>query len=954
MIKIKTHYFLLILCALLTATEQKFDTDFIEVIKKKNNLSEELWKTFEPYILPLNKEPVPEGMDLAIPPELGNQKLAALGYADVTAAPFNADSTGKKDCTKAVQAAVDFSRDHDLICFFPPGTYLLSDSIICRNLLNVRANGRISTEGGACALTGSAKDPQKRAVLMLAPRSSGFTDPEQKKIFIHFLNCSPPKTGLKIMSDPEKVMAANQYNQFFYDLDIIIGEGNSGAVGLRMQAAEGSSVQSVTIDARHGHTGMRGASGSGGSHHDITVIGGRIGIDTRGFSPEFKEDDTGSQPTPVMAYVKLFGQTEAAFINKSRGPFIAVGWQIKCAGITTAILSEAQPANSPFNGSISLIDSIIEFEKSSSENCVISSERDFYFNNVYIKNAAFVNKEQKASPAGWFIVKHFAFAVKPLDYKEYSFETFPYVNNKKREYVFSGLPGEAPPADLCSRHIWNKPFPSRESEGAVNVKDAIIGAKGDSLTDDTKALQKAIDNYEIVFLPKGYYLITSTLRLKSNTKLIGTHHHLSQIISREQFFGGTYGTPLVQTADDASAQTVIAFLGIHPGGYGKAGVNENILQNYSLDWRCGSKSIARSLAFHLFRPYGFALKYPEEIERYVSAFPQVLIENNGGGKWYNFFIESAYNYLPSYRHLSIRNSKEPLSFYHLHAQDSDVFAQCEISNSANVNIYGIKTEHQTRFLYAQDCRNISVFGIGGYATAIKGSSHFVFKNCADFLLANPGDQAWLEPAKFWTNVRPYYQNNIKDYSILTIRERDSSFVCPSLERPIAFFSGKKYADLEQSPLYAETQSALSSDAPALAQNDLIKDLQPADASVKIFKTGTMRCAERYEITDFPKEFLNAVCITVPRGDSKAPGKGYSFTVSRPANIFLLVNRSGDYMPPSGWKTADLEVSYRIKDQLILTDDVFIMKSKGGKIIIPPHDGQGKSYGIPHMAVVVPE
>lgn len=789
--------FLSVILACFTAGAQEFDAQFIELIKRKNNLTEEGWKMFASYIHPLVDSPIAEGLDLTVPSAMGNQVLAAMGFVDVTAAPFNADPSGKNDSTKAIQSAVDFSRDHQMACFFPPGTYRISDTIVCRNTLEVRGNGRIlNTTAHPCILIGTGRDPKMRARLLLAPNSPGFNDPEKRKIVIHFLSSSCPKIGLKAYNDPERPLAASQYNQSFRDIDIIIGESNPGAVGIRMQAAEGSSVQNVTIDATHGHTGMLGASGSGGSHHAITVIGGRIGIDTRGFPPEFKETDTGTQPTPTMSHVRLTGQTQAAFVNKSRGPFIAVGWHIRSANARTAIVNAAQEANAPFNGSIAMIDSIIEFDAPSSDNRAIESKRDFYFNNVYIKNAAVVSGVIQGNPSGWIAVRHLASSVKPPDHKGYSFDTSPCVEEKRSPIVLSILQNESPPKDLCSQHTWGEDFPSWE-KGAVNVKDAAIGAKGDGTTDDTRALQKAIDGHEIVFLPKGYYLITATLRLKPNTKLIGIDHALSKIISREQFGDPAEGTPLVETADDAAARTVIAFLGICPSSQGKSGVNDNILHNYALQWKCGRASICRSIDVQSMRPYGFPAAMPAGVSNYTSARPMVLIENNGGGKWYNFFKESTYNYLPSYRHVSIRNTKEPLAFYHMHAQDADVFAQCEISNAYNVSIYGIKTEHQTRFLYALDSRHIRVFGLGGYATAIRGSAHLLFKDVDTILISNPGDQAWLEPTKFWTNVRPYYQYNIKEYHPFIVERQSVSFVCPSLDRPIAYFSGELYADLVQ-------------------------------------------------------------------------------------------------------------------------------------------------------------
>ena len=60
--------------------------------------------------------------------------------------------------------------------------------------------------------------------------------------------------------------------------------------------------------------------------------------------------------------------------------------------------------------------------------------------------------------------------------------------------------------------------------GVVNVKD--FGAVGDGLTDDTAAIQAALDSApaigKAVFFPTGTYRTTSALTVKSYTRLFGT------------------------------------------------------------------------------------------------------------------------------------------------------------------------------------------------------------------------------------------------------------------------------------------------------------------------------------------------------------------------------------------------------------------------------------------------
>ena len=56
----------------------------------------------------------------------------------------------------------------------------------------------------------------------------------------------------------------------------------------------------------------------------------------------------------------------------------------------------------------------------------------------------------------------------------------------------------------------------------VNITDVkTAGAAGDGVTDDTAAIQAALDNGGCVYFPKGTYRITGSLYPKSNTKMFG-------------------------------------------------------------------------------------------------------------------------------------------------------------------------------------------------------------------------------------------------------------------------------------------------------------------------------------------------------------------------------------------------------------------------------------------------
>ena len=58
-------------------------------------------------------------------------------------------------------------------------------------------------------------------------------------------------------------------------------------------------------------------------------------------------------------------------------------------------------------------------------------------------------------------------------------------------------------------------------------------------SDDTDAIQRAIDAVEIVFLPKGYFRVTRPIRLRANTQLVGVSRNLSTLIAAPPYSLGS-------------------------------------------------------------------------------------------------------------------------------------------------------------------------------------------------------------------------------------------------------------------------------------------------------------------------------------------------------------------------------------------------------------------------------
>ncbi len=225
-----------------------------------------------------------------------------------------------------------------------------------------RANGRVF--GGnrfPNLLVGSRAGPQ-RPTIVLAPRSPGFDDPSRPKHFIHFWSrgYQNPTVADRVTDGlPPEVEQPNiGMNQMLVNLNIVIGEGNAGAIAVRQQAAEGSAIEDCTIDATHGLTGIQGGIGSGGGSAGVTVIGGRIGLDFTGYL-------SGTQPTPTITGFTLQGQTEAAIRSSSRQTLVAAGLKIvadRCAGPLVQVTGGGPAGRLRANhGQLTLVDSRIEF-----------------------------------------------------------------------------------------------------------------------------------------------------------------------------------------------------------------------------------------------------------------------------------------------------------------------------------------------------------------------------------------------------------------------------------------------------------------------------------------------------------------------------------------------------------------------------------------------------------------
>lgn len=560
---------------------------------------------------------------------------------------FKITNDGKTDVSDELQRAInEVKTNYNFgIVFIPEGTYKISKTIYIPTAVRVIGYGK------------------KRPLIVLADNALGFQEeyPQDKgnAKYMFWFTSSIPKDG-----QPIPDAGASTFYSAMSNVDLRIGQGNPSAVALRTHFAQHSFISHVDI---HAGTGKAGMFDVGNEMEDVRFFGGDYGIYTFKPSP-------GWQFMMVDTYFE--GQRKAAIRSQESG--------LTIVRMTVKNVPTVLEINPNFYEKLFMED--CRFENVSGPALVISNE-----NNAYTQ-ISLRNVDCKKVP----VLAHFRVSGKQIAGQGEMYRV------KSLNHGLQMAAIDAKPVHTTTQNI-----EVLKTESAPAVKDIpafpdintwvnlkALGAKGDGVTDDTKAIQAAIDQHEAIYVPQGWYRITETLKLKEKSVLIGLNPVSTQFIlhdNTEAF--GSFGPPKPMVESSKGGSNILTGIGISTAASNTRAVG--------LKWMAGADSYVNDVKF-LGGHGNIARKRPgQEVlnnashvgneQHWDTQYWSLWITNGGGGTFKNIWTANTFASAGTY----VSNTSAPGRVYAM-SVEHHVRNEVRFKNVSNWKVYALQLEEESK------------------------------------------------------------------------------------------------------------------------------------------------------------------------------------------------------------------------------------------------------------------
>ena len=221
-----------------------------------------------------------------------------------------------------------------------------------------------------------------------------------------------------------------------------------------------------------------------------------------------------------------------------------------------------------------------------------------------------------------------------------------------------------------------------------------LGVKGDGVTDDTAALQKAIDEHPVLYAPMGRYLATDTIHLRPDTVLIGLHPSMTQFDLKDESPGFQgIGEPRALLEAPKGGHNIVTGIGLFTGG-----INDRAVGAL---WMAGADSLmddVRFLGGHgtnaadgtRMNPYNNTHSGdPNPKYRWDAQYPSLWITDGGGGTFADIWTPDTF----AAAGLFISNTSTPGFVYEL-SSEHHVRNEIRLDGVENWELDALQTEEE--------------------------------------------------------------------------------------------------------------------------------------------------------------------------------------------------------------------------------------------------------------------
>ena len=668
---------------------------------------------------------------------------------DPNAVTVHGVGDGRADDTAAIQAAIDaaHAKTGEGIVFLPSGRYRISRSILVPQGMRIYGVGAT------------------RPVLVLAPDTPGFQHGVSNMVIFtggdQYRVGQIPEPVPTVVPRDRPVRDANSatFYSAMSNVDVEIGAGNPAAAAIRFHVAQHAFLKHMDFQLGSGFAGVYQA---GNEMEDLHFHGGRYGVVTEKTSPAWQF---------TLIDSSFDGQRDAA-IREHEAGLTLVNDTIR----DTPVGIDIDKGYGDW-----LFGQNVRFENVSTAGVVISNEDNAYtqvnFQDALASHtpvfARFRDSGRTVAGAGaTYRVSDFGYGM-----------TVPGLGETGHyQTIMTATPIAAMPAPLP---------PAIRARPAVAdwVNVRTLGVRGDGTTDDTAAIQRAVDTHRVLYFPSGFYRVTDTIHLKPDTVLIGLHPNLTQLFFPDRLpgFQGV-GAPRPIIAAPQGGHNIVTGLGLFAGR-----INHRAM---ALLWKAGADSLVDDVK--MMGGGGTALADGKPQDEYArpggdpiastwldAQYPSIWVTDGGGGTFADVWSPDSFAQAGFY----VSNTSTPGHIYEV-SVEHHVRNEFVLDHVHNWELLAPQTEQEVAegmnavSLEIRDSSNILIANYHGYrvtrtwhpaamAVKIYGSSDIHFRNVhvngeSGFATCDAnGCATYLRAGKF-----PFENAILDETNGLKVRERE--------------------------------------------------------------------------------------------------------------------------------------------------------------------------------------